>query len=235
MHTSSRLSAGDFTYRQQQASGWVEAGFDDFCPNYEQGERVGVVNQRLEDGVLQVGCALLAMTTAFYDELRRQPGPFFNYPQHFAFLAAGADGFYTRQGPKALQQADLGGPWGNLDVWPESQWIECGDRVADMLGRVGAFQITRLFWPAAWRPDGDEKPLPSYWAKLLRARLKGVYYYGGAEPTVEIAAGPPVVELVTGSAARLPAPAAPPVGVEGHQVVEVDVFMADMAGAFAPE
>ncbi|NKB66624.1 MAG: hypothetical protein GKR89_06150 [Candidatus Latescibacteria bacterium] len=235
MHTSSRLSVGDFTYRQQRQGGWDPVDFADFCPGYQQGERVGVVNQRLEDGVLQAGCALLALTTAFYDALRRQPGPFFNYPQHFAFLPTGPEGFCTRQGPRPLQMNQVGGPWSNLDVWPESQWVECAAGPVAMLGRVGAFQITRLFWPACWRPGGNEEPLPSYWARLLRARLQGVYYYGSPTPSVEIIAGPPAVELVTGSAQRLPEPVIWDGAAEGHQAVAVETFMEDMAGAFAPE
>jgi hypothetical protein len=70
----------------------------------------------LEEGVLQTGYALLALTTAFYDVLRARTAEFFDYPHHFALLDVNDAGVRTRAGRLPLPQAALGSPWGALDV-----------------------------------------------------------------------------------------------------------------------
>ena len=87
MHTSKILQSSDFQYWEKRDSGWVAVGFESLFPDYHQLDRVGVVAPGMEEGVRQVGPALLALTTAFYDVHRAaRRNDFFDYPQHFAFL-----------------------------------------------------------------------------------------------------------------------------------------------------
>ena len=70
MHTSETLRSPHFRYWRMDAGGRARAGFNSFCADYHEQDRVGVVSPRLEDGVLGAGYALLALTTAFYDAQR---------------------------------------------------------------------------------------------------------------------------------------------------------------------
>lgn len=102
-----------------------------------------------------------------------------------------------------------------------------------MLQKVFDLQINRLFWPQDFKPTsahdyvrttlseagfkdsqsgmdttsnslGYTGLLPDYARKLLKARLKSVYYYNTSAPTVEIHAAQPVAAIVQESINRLP-------------------------------
>ena len=83
MHTSSILTASDFTYRSITREQTEVCDFSAFCPAYNEQDRVGVVTLHPEDGIRHCGIALLAITTCFYDTLRSRYDEFFDYPQHF--------------------------------------------------------------------------------------------------------------------------------------------------------
>ena len=86
------------------------------------------------------------------------------------------------------------------------------------------------------------RSLPDYARRILRTRLKSVYYYNTSAPTVEICADRPAVEIVQASLARLPAAvqrtlaqdAHPerPQGHESYRQVGVDDFLEDMEACF---
>jgi hypothetical protein len=92
MHTSKVLCSRDFRYSPVPAQAGIWADFSTFCPHYHPLDRIGVVSPYLEEGVRQTGYALLALTTAFYDMLRARSADFYDYPHHFAFLDASAQG-----------------------------------------------------------------------------------------------------------------------------------------------
>ena len=186
MHTSTLLISQNFEYWQSGENGLTCVDFETFCPDYHELDRTGVISPHLEDGILHTGYALLALTTAFYDIWRARTDDFFIYPQHFAILDITREGVNTGCGRLPLEKSTLGGPWGNLDVWPNSKWIPAHGSVSGMLKKAFDLQINRLFWPEDFRPNRKEKSLPAYAVQMLRTHLKAVYYYSTSGPNIEI-------------------------------------------------
>ena len=268
MHTSQTLRSSHFEYRRTGAGGPVP--FSSFCAGYHEQDRVGVVSPRLEDGILHTGYALLALTTAFYDVQRAGGGDFFIYPQHIAIIGQGpptasqttaengrADtvGIATGAGclDLTLDEAGIGGAWAWLDVWPKSNWFTAPSTPTAMLKKVFDLHINRLFWPQDFTPERRQeqatesgesahRSLPDYARRILRTRLKSVYYYNSSAPTVEICAARPAVDIVQASIERLPSAVqrtldpAPhperPLGHESYRQVDVDDFLKDMEACF---
>ena len=247
MHTSTLLKSSDFQYWRLAEDDPISIDFGAFCPDYHELDRVGVISPYLEDGVCHTGDALLALTTAFYDILRSRETDFFDYPQHFAFIGTSEDAVHTRGEKLPIDQIGMG--WGNLDVWPDSKWIAAPRNTTGMLKKIFDFQINRLFLPQDFKQDSDESPLPAYARKMLRTRLKTVYYYNTLIPNVEIRASQQVADLVQKSIAQFPnvestsesQAQGPKVGqpaqssfpsVERYRQVSVDDFLEDMAGCF---
>jgi hypothetical protein len=204
MHTSNVLSASDFQYWHVDADDVIRVDFDTFCPNYHEFDRIGVVSPFLEDGVLHTGCALLALTTAFYDVLRSRGTDFFDYPHHFALIGANDAGINTRGERLPIDDATIGASWGNLDVWPDSNWIPAPGTALGMVKKVFDLQINRLFWPHDFIKSRDEARLPAYVRDLLKARLKTVYYYNSTAPDWELHVTRQVEDIVRKSVERLP-------------------------------
>ncbi len=268
MHTSQALRSSHFEYRRPDAGGRV--AFSVFCAGYHDQDRVGVVSPHLEDGILHTCYALLALTTAFYDVQRAGGSAFFIYPQHFAFIGEDAStisaaraengrvdrvGIATGAGrlDLTLDEAGIGGAWAWLDVWPKSNWFTAPLTPAAMLQKVFDLHINRLFWPHNFTPDRRQEQetengedahsaLPDYARRMLKTRLKSVYYYNTSAPTVEICAAQPAVDIVQFSMERLPeavqqtlaqAPQlARPPGQESYRQVGVDEFLEDMEACF---
>ncbi len=209
MHTSTALKSSHFAYWQIEPDERTSIEFGTFCLDYHEQDRVATVSQRLEDGVLHTSYALLALTTAFYDVQRARTSDFFTYPQHFAFIAVdqiavGQKGVATGAGHLVLDETAMGAAWSQLDVWPASNWITAPGTPVDMLQKVCDFQINRLFWPQDFKPVQATDSLPDYARKLLKARLKSVYYYNTSTPTVEIQATQSAADIVQKSIERLP-------------------------------
>ncbi len=177
MHTSTRLANTDFQFFHHSPTGAQPIAFADFCPDYHELDRVGVVSPILEAGVYHTSYALLALTTAFYDSLRARGGDFFDYPQHFAFVGAAGDSICTGNGPLPLTTPKLWDAWSWLDVWPANKWVPTPVTAMGMLQRVFDYQINRLFWPRSLRPKENDTELPTYVWKMLRTRLKSIYFY----------------------------------------------------------
>jgi hypothetical protein len=235
MHTSSLLQTSDFRYRRVDRSGSVPVEFADLFPDYHELDRVGVVSLRVEDGIRYAGGALLALTTAFYEALRSRGGPFFNYPQHFALL-----GFEeAATGAAAPDLGAVGPAWSNLDVWPESNWIAAPATATGMLRSVFDLQINRLFWPEELVPRQPAARLPGYTRRILGSRLKAVYHYGPAAPTMEVEGAPNVASLLRRSLQRLCAESDEEMeallGTQGFRRVSASEFLETMAGCFEPE
>ena len=238
MHTSTKLSSTDFAFRNTGQDG--DVGLGGFLPDYEPTDRLAVVCGPVEDAVIHCAPALLAVTTGFYDVLRARHGAdgFFNYPQHFAIIDVDEEGIRSRRGRVSLQQMSLGAPWGNLDVWPESQWIPSGGSATHMLEQVYRLHISRLFWPADLvpRPGDTAEQLPAHARRLLGARLRTVYLYGHAEPTVEVAYSKVVDDIVANSIRRLPDAAGDEAvadsGSSGYRREAVADFLERMASCF---
>jgi hypothetical protein len=246
VHTSTRLQSTDFQFWQWRQGQLAAAHFDAFCPNYHELDRVGVVSPCLEDGVLHTAYALLALTTAFYDTQRAHTTDFFTYPQHFAFVGAGAAGVYTHGDPLPLARPKLWNAWSWLDVWPDNKWITAPPTATGMLKQIFDYQINRLFWPSDLKPGPNENPLPGYAAKMLKTSLKAVYYYrcaGLADATpadsaLEIQANAAGAMLRQESIAQLPNASGlplhqdPPTN-ERYQLVRVSDFLDEMCGCFS--
>lgn len=201
MHTSTRLSSTDFQFFRHSPTGAHPITFADFCPDYHELDRVGVVSPTLEAGVYHTSYALLALTTAFYDRLRARGGDFFDYPQHFAFVGAEGDSICTGNGPLPLTKPKLWDAWSWLDVWPANKWVPTPVTATGMVQRVFDYQINRLFWPRSLQPQGNEAELPAYVWKMLRTHLKAVYYYGNDEERPITPAGEEI-ELCVRSAGK---------------------------------
>lgn len=249
MHTSQVLSARDFEYRQRSGNGFERVPFESFCPDYHESDRTGVVSPLLEDGILHTALAILGLTTAFYDAWRARTDDFFIYPQHFAILDISAEGVNAGSGRLRLDRDRLGWPWGNLDVWPDSQWVPSDGSVSGALKSAFDLHINRLFWPESFVPDPGEDRLPEYAMKIMRTRLKSVFYYHSGEPNIEIRgnSNPKKVadqsvwrlsQLEGLSAERLPMAddeAASETGhcsVERYRRVEPDQFLDDVGDCF---
>lgn len=213
MHTSTRMSAADFQFWQHGPNGAHPTDFATFCPDYHELDRIGVVSPTLEMGVHQTSYALLALTTAFYDSLRTCGDDFFDYPQHFAFVGAEGTDICTGNGPLAPDTPKLWHAWSWLDVWPDNKWVTAPATAKGMLQRVFDYQINRLFWPRSLKLEANKPALPPYVWKMLRTRLKAVYYYGDVkqtqtEPTderIDIRVSPAVDTVVQESLDMLPA------------------------------
>jgi hypothetical protein len=204
MHTSDVLRAEDFRYLRHAGREMIEEDFGSFCPSYDARDRVGIVSPRFEDGILGTGCAVLALTTAFYDVLRSHSQTFFDYPQHFAFVGTSVDMVMSGNAPVLWEDAPFGSVWGNLDVWPQSQWISSPMTAIGMLQKVFDIQISILFWPEDLKPEPGEPVLPGYVRRMLEARLHHVYYYRTADCDWMIEGRQPVVDIVGASLQHLP-------------------------------
>lgn len=238
MHTSKLLRASDFQYWRLAKGGRTSVDFEEFCPDYHELDRVGVISPCLEDGILYTADALLALTTTFYDVLRARETDFFDYPQHFAFIGTSEGSVHTHS--EKLPMDRIGTGWGNLDVWPNSKWIPTPGSVTGMLKKVFDFQINRLFLPYSFKPGSDESRLPTYARKMLGTRLKAVYYYNTPIPNLEICASQQVADLIQRSIAEFPnleseiehSALSDFPFIERYQQVSVDEFLKGMAGCF---
>jgi hypothetical protein len=186
MHTSTVIASPDFEYWEIDQGGTHQVDFETFCPSYHEQDRTAVISPILEDGVLNTGYALLAMTTVFYDIQRSKPGEFFIYPQHFAIMDMDEGRVVTHDGRLPMDPKTTGRPWTNLDVWPESKWYGAQGTASGMLQKILDLQINRVFWPEQFGPKDCEVQLSDYAKPMLKSTLKEVYYYQSATPNFEI-------------------------------------------------
>ena len=204
MHTTERITQSDFVYRRRKDTETKVLSFSEAYPDYHPQDRVGLVSPRLEDGVFGLAGAVLGLATGFYDCLRSKGGEFFNYPQHHAFIGGRNGRVHTRSGDQDLTIPELGSAWGWLDVWPETNWHLCPATPAGMLEAVFRLQVNRLFWPSTFMPGTVDKPLSHYAYRLLRGRLKSVWYYDCEAGNLEVRASGAAADVIRESLERLP-------------------------------
>ena len=114
----------------------------EFLPNISRRTRVGVVAP--ETGTEGAGAAalILAMITAFYDDLRAESSDFFAYPDFFVFQprCPGAE-------PASYSM---------FDIWPDHKWVTVGgDRPIDWLRAITDRGVEVLLVP---EQRGDPTP-----------------------------------------------------------------------------
>lgn len=232
MHTSAEIDLTDFVFRS--ALQRSDKGFSALCADYHCRDRSAVISTYWEEGILGAGRSLLAMTASFYQSLRAADTPFFDYPQHFVLLGA-QEGNICRRQQRSLSKAEATAPWSALDVWPESQWRFCVPEPSVLLYEIFALQINRLFWPEGLVASAGQTTLPSHVRKLLRARLQSVYYYGAAEPNLEISTAHAADHFWRKSIAHLGAAPSDIEPVDRLRCVSPEEFLRDFAACFADE
>ena len=245
MHTSERITQSDFVYHRRQDTKSEVLSFSEAYPDYHPQDRVGLISPRLEDGVFGLAGAVLGLATGFYDCLRSSGGAFFNYPQHHVFIGGRDARVHTRHGDRVLSLPEMGSAWGWLDVWPETNWHLCPATPAGMLEAAFRLQVNRLFWPASFMPDTVDEPLPHYAYRLLRGRLKSVWYYDGEDGHLEVRASGPAAEVIRESLERLsrgggetnhdPEAISRPWFDYRFKPVEPEAFLEDMSVCFSTE
>ena len=115
MHTSKELNISDFSLTVEGRS----AAVVDLLPGFSRTTRLAIVS-RTPGGAFGAATTVLAMVTAWYDELRRGVDEFFEYP----------DFFYFHLGDGGI--ADLGG----LEIWPPHKQVALPARAQDVLAAI---------------------------------------------------------------------------------------------------
>ncbi len=245
LHTSDRIAQTDFVYRRLRDSETGDLSFTDAYKDYHPQDRVGLVSPRLEDAIYGTAAAVLGLATGFYDSLRSRTDEFFDYPQHHVFIGGQGARVCARSGNLDLSIEEMGSAWGWLDVWPETNWHLCPATPVNMLDAVFRQQVNRVFWPASFMPGAVDEPLSHYVCKLLRGRLKSVWYYECMDADVEVRALGSAAEVIRESLGRLPRGDA-----ETHHAVETtsrpwianrfkpvepEAFLEDMTACFTDE
>jgi hypothetical protein len=232
VHTSAEIDLTDFVFRSPMQHS--DKGFSALCADYHNRDRSAVISTYWEEGILGAGRSLLAMTASFYQSLRADDTPFFDYPQHFVLLGTQEGNICVRQ-HRSLSKAEATTPWSALDVWPESQWRFCVPEPSVLLYEIFALQINRLFWPEGLIASAGQSTLPSHVRKLLRARLQSVYYYGAAEPDLEISTAHAADDFWRKSVAHLGVISSDIEPRDRLRCVTPEEFLGDFAACFADE
>lgn len=231
MHTSAEINLADFVFRSAKDCG--DGEFSAFCADYNTRSRAAVISTYWEEGILGAGRSLLALTASFYESLRAEGAPFFDYPQHFALLGKEENSICTRRNRPTISTAEATAPWSALDVWPESQWRFCAPEPNVLLYEVFALQINVLFCPERLLEQKSQPILPQHVQKLLRARLQRVYYYDAVDPDLEISTVRAADRIWRQSVARVGAESVDLGPVDRLRCVTPEQFLDDFAACFA--
>ena len=173
-------------------------------PEFGGSDRLGVVSPQPQDGILNAGYLVLACVTAFYRFHRDTVWAGCKYPPYFVFLAPEN----SREGHPAHRwnvpwrsAVEL---WGQLDVWPDSQWIVTDGTIHGMLEGVLSHQVNRLLWPASLTLPGATPDLPPALLTNARRQLRSVLLYGSHDANVKVRVAKPVEDLIQHGVLRLP-------------------------------
>ena len=206
----------------------------DVFADYHPQDRVAVVSPVWEEAFVENAVALTALTALFYDAQRKSGRPFFDYPSHYLLLCRHAESIQTRRGLQALSVEEAGRPWGQVDLWPETQWLGVAPDAASLLRAIFALHTHRLFWPEHYPVVAPEQPLPAYMRRILASRLKAVYLYNSTMANWEIGASPGAQELLAPTPGLFAADFPPPVR-NAHRVVDSETFLTMVDACFAKE
>lgn len=248
MHTSKALKRSDYRIYQCDGGERNEVSFESFYPDYERTDRVVVVSPMLEDGVVNTGYTLLAITAEFYGSLWKEKEDFYAYPYHFGIFDVNQEGVAIDQTRMPISE-DVFGAWSWLDVWPQSQWLHSEGDVVSMLESVFSSQAQCVFWPEDFFLSSEAvRKLPCYVRPLLESRLKCVYLYNSEQPNFEIHVSESVELMVENECrSRFPSrlagrySARPSGGDTSHPYmdalrrIEVSEFLQLMDGCFEPD
>ena len=160
MHTSKELDISDFALTVEGRS----AAVVDLLPGFSRTARLAIVS-RTPGGAFGAATTVLAMVTAWYDELRRGVDEFFEYP----------DFFYFHLGDGGI--ADLGG----LEIWPPHKQVALPARAQDVLAAITDRAVEYLIVEDG--PLGSALVLRETKNSLPRHLRAAVAY--GADGTVE--------------------------------------------------
>ncbi len=173
-------------------------------PGFDGSDRLGVVSSQPQDGILNAGYVVLACVTAFYEIHRANLAANPMYPPYFSFLAPkdpGAGNPAHRWNVPWHNAMEL---WGELDIWPGSQWIVTDGTTRGMLEGVLSCKVNRLLWPASLRFPGDTQGLPPSLLTNARRQLRSVLLYSSDDANVKVRVAKPVEDLIQRSVLRLP-------------------------------
>lgn len=196
MHTTNHLTANDFSFTAIEAPDRA-LRIEDVLHDWQGTDRLAVVSPRPMDGIQGAGMVVLAVTTFFYEAQRIANERFFVYPLHFALL--GLDDGETE--PTAAQRAQVAEAWGNLDVWPDSNWRWAPRRVGAMIELAARHRVHHLLWPASFAgpPDeaaaNDNRDIGAPFRRL-RASLRTVLLYDTPSPTHLVRGSPAAAQIV---------------------------------------
>ena len=227
MHTTNQLTAAGFSVTAIDASARSHH-FEDVLHDWQPTDRMAVVSPDPTGGIHGCGLIVLAITTCFYEAQRARNERFFVYPLYFALLGLD-DGCLE---PDAQQRASVAEAWGNLDVWPDSNWRWAPRHVDSMLEQAAAHRVNHLLWPASFgmqshqRDDRNESAACDA-ARRLRASLRTVLLYDTSSPTYIVHGSEAAKKLVNQSLAKSGVNEANPAGAEGG-----NTFESMMAAAF---
>ena len=229
MHSSSLLFASEFQAFQLGITGTIALA--DAFSGYHPQDRTVIVSLVWEDAFLQNAVAVTALTALFYDAQRALGPPFYTYPSHYLLACKGADGIRTRGGAIPLSVQEAGRPWGHLDLWPDTQWIEASSDAISLLQTIFALHAHRVFWPEDMAVGFVGKRLPGYVRRILASRLKAVYFYNPAAPNLEIAASAGARKLLERTPQLFPG-GFPPPDRGRYRVVEGEAFLSRFDDCF---
>jgi hypothetical protein len=234
MHSSPLLFGSEFptAVRDGDAPILRSAPLAEAFADYHPQDRIVIVAPDWEETFVQNAAGVAALTALFYDALRATGKPFYSYPSHYLLFCQHADGIHTRRGPQAMTPAAAGKPWGHLDVWPETQWLGSAPDTSSLLRQIFALHTHRLFWPEDLPVVPAGEPLPSYLRLILASRLKAVYLYNTAEPTLRIEASPRACELLDAGPRLFAADFSPP-RESRYRVIDGEAFAARVGACFA--
>jgi hypothetical protein len=198
MHSAPRLFGQEFPVVNLGAAGASSraSSLADAFPDYHAQDRTAVVAPDWEAGFVQNAAAVTALTALFYDAQRSSGRLFYTYPSHYLLLSRDDRGICTSGAAKPASLAAAGRPWGNLDVWPETQWSEGPGDTISLLRAIFALHAHRVFWPEDHAVTLVGARLPHYVRLILASRLKAVYFYNTAAPSLEISLSAGARELL---------------------------------------
>lgn len=193
MHTTKLVRSEDFQFDLLSV-----------FPGFDGSDRLGVVSPQPQDGILNAGYIVLACVTAFYRFHRDSVWAGCKYPPYFIFLAPEDSGKGHSAQRWSVPWRSAVELWGQLDVWPDSQWIVTDGTTRSMLEGVLSCKITRLLWPAGLGLPGNTPSLPASLLTNAQGQLRSVLLYSSDGASVQVRVAKPVEDLIQGGVLRLP-------------------------------
>jgi hypothetical protein len=180
MHTTALVTPAAFRIVREDGSGTgpVPEG------------RLAVVSPLPADAIISAGYLISALIALHYQRRPASEPGSCNYPEHILL-------FEARQG---LDDAGMERTWGNLDIWPKSQWRGCDGSLRAYLAAVVSEDVEVMLWPHALTVGAAVSDL----SQASFPRLRDVWLYGGPRPNHAISVDTAVEALVQRSLRAVP-------------------------------